>query len=249
MSRDDSAQRPLAGSPFGLRIGLLACVAMLVGYFLPWVSLSPELSGRIGVSAAEVRAEAADAKKRGGEDAERGGIAERLAEGVRLAGSEWKTAVGLLEEDRDLTERQRRTLGLMSLGLDLLPFVAVAMAVLLLLMSIRPRTAMKAGGGPLALVFGAARIRSLRVVLLVLAMLLGLVTALTGALLWLATRAAPPEAGLGKGVLLLSAGGVLALVGVFLGYGRGRLRALLAAILLLVALLGYGYWRLHSGQA
>ena len=243
MSTPKSGVRPLAGSPLTLRLALLACVAILVGYYLPWVSLSGALAGRIGLSRDEVKAEAKEAKQRGGDEAGSAEKAARLGEGLRLAGSEWASVAQLLKDDKDLSERQRNVLGLMGLGLIVLPFAAGAMAVLLLLMSVRPRTAFRSGAGPLTLAFVVTQWNWLRFLLLSLTMALGLVTAGTGGVLWLATRASGPEGQAGLGVALLAAGGVVALVGTFLGYGRGRLRALLVAALLFAALLGFIYWR------
>jgi len=232
-----NAPQAPAGRPLGLLLALAACLVLLAGYFLPWASLTPKLERVIGISRAQVRAEAEETG-----DSARAEKARRLAEGSTLTGAEWASVLGLLEDDADLTERQRRVAHATAIGVVVVPFAAAALALLLLLMLLQPRMAFKAGLGPVALVVGPTRVRGIRYILLVLVMTLGLVVGAVGLLVWLVARGAEQQETVALGIKMISVGGLAAFLGSFFGYGRGRLRGLIGAVVLLVAITGVVYY-------
>jgi hypothetical protein len=213
-------------------IGLAACAAILVGYFLPWTALSPTVEDGISISKAEVAREAAKIKTSDKD----GSAVQRLADGVKLSGSEWAEVLDDFAESKDLNEKQQRAVGAAVVGIHVLPFVAAALALLLLLLAIPPRTAMHAGLGPIAAILTVAHFRFVAAILLTVTMAMGVVVAVVSFLLWKGATAGEDPAGAGRGVQLMVAGGGVAFLSQFLGYGPGRLRALLFAILLVVAL-------------
>lgn len=214
-------------------LGLAACAAILVGYFLPWTGHSPTVEDGLSISKADIAREAAKLEGRGKAE---GSAARRLAEGAQLTGSEWLSVLDEFEESADLTDKQRRALRAAHAGVRLLPFVTAALALLLLLLSIPPKKAMRTGLGPIAAVLTIAHLRLFAVPLLIVVMALGVVMAVVGFLLWRGASAGEAADGVGRGVQLMAAGGGVAFLSQFLGYGSGRLRALLVAILLVVAL-------------
>ncbi|MHC4972049.1 MAG: hypothetical protein ACYTG3_06930 [Planctomycetota bacterium] len=213
-------------------IGLAACAAILVGYFLPWTGLSPTVEDGLAMSKADVAREAAKIKT----SEKDGSAAQRLADGVKLSGSEWAEVLDDFADSRDLNEKQLRALGAAKVGIRALPFVAAALALLLLLLAIPPGKAMRAGLGPIAAVLTIAHLRFVAAILLTVTMAMGVVVALVAFLLWKGATAGEDAAGAGRGVQLMVAGGGVAFLSQFLGYGPGRLRALLFAILLVIAL-------------
>lgn len=214
-------------------IGLAACAAILVGYFLPWTGFSPTVEDGLAMSKTDVAREAAKLKTKGKED---GNVAQRLADGAQLTGSEWLSVLDDFEESKDLNDKQRRALTAAHVGIRLLPFVAAALALLLLLLSIPPRKAMRAGLGPIAAVLTIAHLRFVAALLLIVVMAMGVIVSVIALLLWKGASAGEASEGVGRGVQLMVAGGAVAFLSQFLGYGPGRLRALLFAILLVVAL-------------
>ena len=213
-------------------IGLAACAAILVGYFLPWTGLSPTVEDGLEISKADVAREAARIKTSDKD----GGAAQRLADGVQLSGSEWAEVLDDFADSKDLNEKQIRVLGAAEVGVRALPFVAAALALLLLLLSIPPKKAMRAGLGPIAAILTVAHLRFVAALLLTVVMAMGVIVAAVAFLLWKGATAGDAAQGAGRGVQLMVAGGGVAFLSQFLGYGPGRLRALLFAILLVVAL-------------
>lgn len=222
------------GGSLASLLGLAACAAILVGYFLPWTGLSPTVEDGLSISRAEVAREAAKLESSEGE--QEGDPAGRLAAGVRLSGSEWAQVLDEFEESKDLTEKQRRALGAAKVGVHTLPFAAAILALLLLLLAIPPQKAMRAGLGPIAAVLTIAHFRFVAALLVTVVMAMGVLVAVVALLLWKGATAGEEAAGAGRGIQLIVAGGGVAFVSQFLGYGPGRLRALLFAILIVVAL-------------
>jgi len=214
-------------------VGLAACAAILVGYFMPWTGDSPAVEDGLAMSKTDIAREAAKLKAKGGQD---GNPGKRLAEGTQLTGSEWAQVLDDFEESADLNDKQRRALSAAHVGVRLLPFVAAALALLLLLLSIPPRKAMRAGLGPIAAILTVAHLRFVAALLLIVVMAMGVIVSLVAFLLWKGASAGDATEGVGRGVQLMVAGGGVAFASQFLGYGPGRLRALLFAILLVVAL-------------
>ncbi|MHC4550550.1 MAG: hypothetical protein ACYTEZ_17445 [Planctomycetota bacterium] len=216
-------------------IGLAACAAVVVGYFLPWTSLTPTIEGAVGLKQQQVARHASP-----GEQEKRGArAARRLSDGAAVSGADWAAVLDLAAEDESLTDRQRKVLDAAHLGVVALPYAAGALAVLLLLLSVPARTVLRSGAGPAAALFAIARLRWVNVLLLVLVMALGIAVGIVAGVLWAgAARAAETGDQLGRGVQLMAGGAGVAFLSAFLGYGRGRLRALLFAVILLVALVG-----------
>jgi hypothetical protein len=231
MSPKEAGPRVPGGSLTSL-IGLLACAAILVGYFLPWTGHTPVVEDGLAISKAELAREAAKLKTKEKD----GNVGQRLADGAQLSGSEWTRVLDEFEESRDLDDKQRRALRAAHVGVRLLPFVAAVLALLLLLLSIPPRKAMRTGLGPIAAVLTVAHLRFVAALLLIVVMALGVIVGVVALLLWKGAGAAEASEGAGRGVQLLVAGGGVAFLSQFLGYGPGRLRALLFAVLLIVAL-------------
>lgn len=215
-------------------IGLLACAAILVGYFLPWTGLSPTVEDGLSISRTDVAREAAHLRRSKGEQQAK--PAQRLAEGARLSGSEWAQVLDEFANSEDLNEKQRRALGAAAVGVRALPFAAVILALLLLLLSIPPQKAMRAGLGPIAAVLTIAHLRFVAALLLTVVMAMGVIVAVVAVLLWKGATAGEDPAGAGRGTQLMVAGGGVAFLSQFLGYGPGRLRALAFAILIVIAL-------------
>jgi hypothetical protein len=232
MSPKQDGPRIPGGSITSL-IGLLACAAILVGYFLPWTGHSPAVEDGLQISKADVAREAAKRKAQGGPD---GHPAQRLADGVQLSGSEWAQVLDDFGESQDLNEKQRRALGAAQVGVRVLPFAAAALILLMLLLAIPAGKAMRAGLGPIAAVLTIAHLRFVAALILTVAMALGVIVAVVSFLLWKGASAAEDGAGVGRGIQLMVAGGAVAFLSQFLGYGPGRLKALLFAILIVVAL-------------
>ena len=230
-AKDDGPRIP--GGSLTSVIGILACAAILVGYFLPWTGYSPAVEDGLAISKTDVAREAGKLKAKGGQE---GIVAQRLADGAQLTGGEWTQVLDDFEESADLNDKQRRALNAAHVGVRLLPFVAAALALLLLLLSIPPRLAMRAGLGPIAAVLTIAHLRFVAALLLILVMALGVIVSVVAFLLWKGASAGEASEGVGRGVQLVAAGGGVAFLSQFLGYGPGRLRALLFAILLVVAL-------------
>jgi hypothetical protein len=230
-AKNDGPRVP--GGSLTALIGLLACAAILVGYFMPWTGNSPAVEDGLAMSKTDLAREAAKLKAKGGPE---GNPGKRLAEGAQLTGSEWAQVLDDFEESADLNEKQQRALAAAHVGVRLLPFVAAALALLLLLLSIPPKKAMRAGLGPIAAVLAIAHLRFVAGLLLIVVMAMGVVVSVIAFLLWRGASAGEASEGVGRGVQLMVAGGGVAFASQFLGYGPGRLRALLFAILLVVAL-------------
>jgi len=216
-------------------VGLLACAAILVGYFLPWTGLSPTVEGGLAMSKAEIAREAAKIKAQPKDDRDKT-PAQRLAGGTRLSGNEWAQVLDDFEDSQDLNDKQRRALRAVHVGVRALPFAAAVLALLLLLLSIPPTKAMRAGLGPIAAILTVAHLRFVAALLLTVVMAMGVIVAAVAFLLWKGAGAGESAAGVGRGIQLMVAGGGVAFLSQFLGFGPGRLRALLFAILLVVAL-------------
>lgn len=234
--KEDGPRVP--GGSLTSALGLLACAAILAGYFLPWTGHTPAVEDGLAISEADVAREAAKLKMKGKED---GQVAGRLADGAQLTGSEWTRVLDEFEESQDMSVKQRRAIRAAHVGVRLLPFVAAALALLLLLLSIPPRKAMRTGLGPIAAVLAIAHLRFVAALLLIVVMAMGVVVGAVATLLWTGASAAEASDDVGRGVQLMVAGGAVAFLSQFLGYGPGRLRALLLAILLVVAL-GIAYF-------
>jgi hypothetical protein len=231
--KEDGPRVP--GGSLTSALGLLACAAILAGYSLPWTGHTPAVEDGLAISKADIAREAAKLKTKGKED---GQVAGRLADGAQLTGSEWTRVLDEFEESQDLNAKQRRAIRAAHVGVRLLPFVAAVLALLLLLLSIPPRKAMRTGLGPIAAVLAIAHLRFVAALLLIVVMAMGVVVGVVALLLWTGASVADD---VGRGVQLMVAGGGVAFLSQFLGYGPGRLRALLLAILLIVAL-GIAYF-------
>jgi len=211
----------------GNGVAALALIAVLVGYFLPWTNLNPSLSSLVGVN------EAVAIKR--GTGSGRGEAALRLGRGEVVSGRDWAKALDHIGEEASLDERQLRRLGIARLLVRLLPWATALLTVILLLLAVPPHRVLWLG--PVAVLFRAAQSRLFSAFLLTLVLTCSLLVFVVGdILLASATLLGEADSRTGIGLYLLCGGGGLAFVAAFLGFGPGRIRALLVSAGLLVGL-------------
>ncbi|MEZ5990255.1 MAG: hypothetical protein R3F30_14275 [Planctomycetota bacterium] len=218
-------------------VAMLALLAVVVGYFLPWTNFTPSLEGLTGINKTV-------ASRRAGEEAG-AKAAGRLAQGEVLTGAEWAAALDHIAAEVNLDERQLRRLEIARIGVRLLPWATVLLCLILLLLAVPP--ARVAWLGPGAAVFGVAQSRLLSAFLLTLVLACALIVFLVGDMMLAgATLLGEEESRTGKGLILLCCGSGVAFVSAFVGFGAGRLRALIVAAVLVLGLGVLAWVRTHG---
>ncbi len=219
-------------------VGLLAAIALLVGYFLPWTAHSGLIEDGLGV---DQRLLARASSAAGG--AEQRSLGERLRAGEALSGQAWAELLDAVQDTGDLEPRQEVAVRFAGIGIEVLPYALGGLLVLLLLLGVPPARAMKFGGGPAAGVLYVAQTRFASSLLVVVQLALSLLVFAVADTLWLSARfLGEEESRVGTGLFLMVGGSALSLVAGFLGYGPGRLRALCWALALVMAFAGFAWW-------
>ena len=135
-----------------------------------------------------------------------------------------------------------------SVGVHILPYLIASLLVLLLLLGLPPGKALKVGGGPVAGVLFVAQTKFLSTILVIWQLALSLLIFVVTHTLWASAKfLGDSESKVGNGLFLMMAGSGLSLLAGFFGYGAGRIRALVWAIVVNVALAGFVYWWTHRG--
>jgi len=220
-------------------IALLAAIALLVGYFLPWTSWSGTIRSALGVTQNEVLREASSREK----SAE---AARRVSLGQAISGAEWAAMLDAVEESASLSETQERRIRVARLGVKMLPYAVGVLVLVLLALSVSPGRVARLGLGPVTWIVAVAQTRLISTLLLRLVLAASLIVFLTSALLVAGASVlgdGSERAGLG-GHLMVAGSGV-AFLSSLIGYGPGRIRALIVtAVLVIVILVGvYFYTR------
>jgi len=232
MSKSDAVDKVVKHIPDRRRsstIGLLASLAVVLGYFLPWTPLTPLLEESLGL---DTRLVARSAGK-GGEK-EHIDLADRLRRGEAISGNDWAKLLETVEEQGGLDDANQRIVRAAKVGVAVLPFTAGVLALLLLASSVAPGRAVKMGLAPLAGVLAVAQSRWVSGFVSLLTMSFATLVVATAGTLWgAATRMEDGVDKVGLGIQLLAGGSGVALLTAFLGHGPGRLRALLWSWLLL----------------
>lgn len=226
-------------------VGLLAAIALFVGYFLPWTAHSDLIEDGLGVDQRLLARASSGAGS--GADADRATIGERLKAGEALSGRAWAELLDAVEQQGDLEPRQEIAVRFAGLGIQVLPYALGGLLVLLLLLGVPPARVMKFGGGPAAGVLFVAQTRFASSFLVVVQLAFSLLIFLVSDTLWLSAKfLGEDESKVGTGLFLMVGGSALSLVAGFLGYGPGRLRAVLWAVLLVLAFAGFAWWSVEQ---
>ncbi|MGQ0612363.1 MAG: hypothetical protein ACT4PV_01235 [Planctomycetaceae bacterium] len=183
---------PPAGASLMAVLALLGSLAIVAAFFLPWIGMTDEVRRELSLSRPDLERMEREVKAETG--GERAGRATRLLlDGGSPNGLEWVAILGFVvrkADDQALAPRERRVFQVSLGSLRALPWIAGGLALLLLLLRLRPMAA------PLLACLFAV----------------GLVLGALGGLLWLgASQKAKEAAGqgelLGFGLKLLAGGG------------------------------------------
>jgi hypothetical protein len=190
---------------FWALLGCAGCAAIAVSWFLPWLALGDGERRDLGVGQGDIRALEDAARERGPEAEAVVALVRSLRAGEPATGREWLSlfafAVDHASAREDLEPREERVFRASHLFLAALPWVAGALALLLLADRLRR--------------LGAPAIAGLFTVGLVLGGLGGLVW--LGASLHARERAAENVAHLGVGLKVLAAGGLACFLAALFG--------------------------------
>jgi hypothetical protein len=221
-------------------IGIAASLALVIGYFLPWTATSGAIKGALGFDArATIASRSSDPGTRA--------AAERLAAGKAATGAQWAAILDAAEKDRRLEPRQQRAIEIARVGIEVLPYAAGALTILMLALAVAPGRAARLGMPPMAAVLAIAQTRFVSGFLLVLTLALAmLVFAVTGLLWSSAELAGDADTETGEGLWLMIGGSGVAFLSAFFGYGPGRLRAVIWAMLLVAGFCGFVAWFVTS---
>lgn len=221
-------------------LGIAASLALVIGYFLPWTATSGAIQSALGFDArATIASRSSDPDTRA--------AAERLAAGKAATGAQWAAILDAAEQDRRLEPRQQRAIEIARIGVVVLPYAAGALAILMLALAVAPGRAARLGMPPLAAALAIAQTRFVSAFLLVLTLALAtLVFAVTGLLWASAELAGEADTETGTGLWLMIGGSGVAFLSAFFGYGPGRMRAVIWALVLVAGFCGFVAWFVTS---
>lgn len=218
-------------------IGMVASIALVVGYFLPWTSDSSLIESAFAGTGREI------AKGASKDEAAAGAVA-KLREGQAISGAAWASILEAALASGDLDERQQRRVSIAENTLEYLPWVTGGLALLLLMLSLPAAKVARLGGLPASTILGIVQSRLIAGILMPIVMLLGLVVLTTMGTVMAASKLSEDDPGrTGIGVLLMVGGSAVALLSGFFGFGPGRFKALLVVLILYLGVVGFVTYR------
>ncbi|MEE8107231.1 MAG: hypothetical protein V3T86_16975 [Planctomycetota bacterium] len=153
-----------------------------------------------------------------------------------------------MEDDKSLNQAQKRVFTTTKVSILILPIGAGLLLVMMLLLTIPAKRAMQAGVGPIAAILAVAKAQPVSSLIFALSMSIGIVVAVFAAFVFVGLQRADIGDEIGLGLKLIFSGAVLSFFSSFLGYGPGRLGALLFALFLIAAAVGGLWWYIGGAE-
>jgi len=220
---------------------------MIGGYFLPWTPHTKMIGGSVGMSKERVTRRIRDKQDTEDSKAQHTAV-NRLVAGQTLSGSQWMSLFDAMEGDKTLNEAQQRVFTTTKASLLVLPIGTGVLLVLMLLLTVPAKRAMQAGAGPVAAILAVAKAKPVAGLIFAVSMAIGLVVAAFAVLLWVGLNKADISEEVGLGLKLIAGGAALSFFSSFLGYGPGRIGALVFALVLIAATVGGLWWYIGGAE-
>lgn len=141
-SQPETASAPPPRTSLWAVVGLLGCLAVVVGFFLPWMTLTKEVRDQLKLSKADL--EAAKAQVKANTDDERvAEVAKKLLANEPVGGPDWIVILRheMQKDGGPKSEKDRRSQNVMMGWLQATAYAAGALALLILLARARALSA------------------------------------------------------------------------------------------------------------